>query len=56
MYMNIVYIAQWLFGGNSEILHCSDVSARRQKLCKPQNILCKHVSTFLPRNYDVISQ
>ena len=34
----IIFIAQWLFGGNSEILHCSDVFERRQKLCKPENI------------------
>ena len=29
--MNFIYIVQWLFGGNSEILHYSNVFARRQK-------------------------
>ena len=38
LYMNIIFIAHWLFGGNSEILHCSDAFARRQKLCKPVSI------------------
>ena len=36
--MNIIFIAQWLFGGNSEIFHCSDGFARRQKFRKPENI------------------
>ena len=30
--MNIIYIAQWLLGSNSEILHYSDVFERREKL------------------------
>ena len=38
LYMNIIYIVQWLFGGNSEIVHYSDVFARRQKLFKPESI------------------
>ena len=37
LYINIKFIAQWLAGGHSEILHRSDVNARRQKLCKPEN-------------------
>ena len=37
-YMNVVFIAQWLFGGNSESLQSSHVFARRQKLWKPQKI------------------
>ena len=38
LYMNIIFIVQWLFHGNSEILHCSNVFAHHQKLCKPENI------------------
>ena len=38
LHMNIIFIAQWLFGGNSEMLPCSNVFARRQKLYKPENI------------------
>ena len=37
LYMNI-FITQWLFGGNSEILHCFNVFAGRRKLCKPESI------------------
>ena len=33
-----MYIAQWLFGGNSDILQNSDVFAHRQKRCKQQSI------------------
>ena len=29
LYMNIIFIAQWLFADDSEILHCSNVFARR---------------------------
>ena len=53
--MNIIFIAQWLFGGNSKILHCSDVFARREKLYKPEKNF-KQTQLFLPRKYDVISQ
>ena len=35
--MNMVFIAGWLSGGNSEILQYSDVFTCRQKLCKPQS-------------------
>ena len=38
LYMIIIFIAQWLFGGNSEILHASDVFEHRHKLCKPESI------------------
>ena len=38
LYINIIFIAQWLSGGNSEILHCSDCFARHHKLCKPESI------------------
>ena len=38
LYIKIISIAQWLSGGNSEILHGSDVFARRQILCKPESI------------------
>ena len=38
LYLDIVFIPQWLFDGNSEILHYSDVFASRQNLCKPQSI------------------
>ena len=54
--MNIIFIAQWLFGGNSEILHCSDVFAHRMKLCKPENIFKQTRVIFLLQKYDVISQ
>ena len=55
--MNIIFIAQWLFSGNSEILHCSDVFERRQKLHKPENIFKANTcQLFLPRKYDIISQ
>ena len=33
-----MFIAQWLSGGNSEILHSSNVFARRHKLSKPEII------------------
>ena len=36
--MNTIFITQWLFCGNSEILHRSDVFAHRQKLCKLESI------------------
>ena len=38
LYMNIIFIEQWPFRGNSEIWLCSDVFACRQKLCKPDSI------------------
>ena len=38
LHMNIIFITQWLFGGNSESLHCSNVFASHQKLFKPENI------------------
>ena len=33
LYMNIMCIAQGLFGANFEILHCSHTLAQRQKFC-----------------------
>ena len=57
LYLNIVFIAQWLFDVNSKILHCCDVFARRQNLCKPQSIIKQtRVNFYLPGKYDVISQ
>ena len=57
LYINITFIAQWLSGGNSEMLHGSNVCARRHKLCKPGSIFKQtRVNFFLPRKYDVISQ
>ena len=56
LYMNIIFVAQWLLGGNSEIWNCSDVYARRQKLCKPESIFRQTCQLFLPQKYDVISQ
>ena len=50
--MNIIFIAQWLFRGYSEILHCSDAFARRQKFCKPESIFKQARVNFLPRKYD----
>ena len=41
LYMNIICIIQWLFGGNSEILHYSDVFVRRPKLFK-WGSTCQH--------------
>ena len=35
--MNIIFITQWLLGDYSDILHCSDLFARRQKLCYPES-------------------
>ena len=57
LYINTICIAQWLSGGNSEILHGYDVFARRQILCKPESIFQANTcQLFLPRKYDVISQ
>ena len=57
LYIDIIYIAQWLFGGNSEILHQSDVFLHAIRNFLIQKALSsKRVSTFLPRKYDVISQ
>ena len=51
LYMHIIFIAQWLFGGNSEILHRCDVFERRQKLCKPDSILKQtRVTVFYREN------
>ena len=58
LYVNIIFIAKWLFGGNSEILYCSDNFARRQKLWKPENIFQQTRQYFYCENiymYDVIS-
>ena len=60
LHMNIIFIAQWLFGGNSEILHCSNVFARRQKLCKPENIFKQTCVNFFTtkiwRHFPITSQ
>ena len=57
LYMNNIYIAQWLIGSTSDILHCSDVFARRQKLFKQESIFKQtHVNIFLPRKDNVISE
>ena len=44
--MNIIFIGQWLYGDNSEIFHCSDVFARRQKLYKQENFSSKHMLAY----------
>ena len=36
LYMNITYVAQWLFDANFDILHSSGAFARRHKHCKPE--------------------
>ena len=63
MIMNLLFIAQWLFGGNSETLHCSDVLAHCQILWRPQSIFkqthvnffyCKNMTSFL--NYVTATQ
>ena len=46
LYINIIFIAQWLFGGNSEILHDSDVVARHPKLWNPENFF-KQIRVYL---------
>ena len=56
LHMNIIFIAHWLSGGNSEILQYSDVFARNKKLYNPENIFNQPRVNFLPRKYDVISQ
>ena len=49
--MNIIFIAQWLFRGNSEIWLCSDVFTCRQKLCKKDSIFKQtHVNIFYREN------
>ena len=47
LYLNITFFAQWLFGVNSEILHCPYVFARCQKLCKPDYIFKQTRVDFL---------
>ena len=37
LYLKIICVAQWVFGANFEILHCSDVFARCQKLQTGKN-------------------
>ena len=49
LYINIIFIAQWLSGGNSEMVHSSDVSARLHKLCKPESIFKQTRVNFLYR-------
>ena len=54
LYINIIFIAQWLSGVNSEILHRSNVFAHCQKLClqtvrnfvNKKTFSSKHVSTL----------
>ena len=50
--MNIICIAQWLFGGNSGILHYSDVFARRQTSFNQGSIIFKQtlVNIFYREN------
>ena len=51
LYMNIIFIARWLFCGNSQIWLCSDVFACRQKLCKPDSIFKQtRVNFFYRKN------
>ena len=58
--MNITFIAQWLSGGNSEILHGSDVFARRHKLYKPESIFKQTRVNFFTakiwRQFSITSQ
>ena len=56
LYMNIKRNTQWLFGANLEILDCSADFTRCQKLFNKRALSNKHVSIFLPRKYNVISQ
>ena len=54
LYMNNIFIAQWLFVGNSEILHCSHVLHVTRNFVNQKTFSSKHVSTFLPQKYDGI--
>ena len=57
LYMNIICNAQWLFGANLEILHCSADFTLRQKIFKQENTFKQtRVDLLLSRKYDVISQ
>ena len=56
LYMNIIFIAQWLSGGNSEILHCSNICTCPRKLCKPESIFKQTRVNFFYRENDVISK
>ena len=47
LYMNIILLTQWLFSAYFDILHCSDVFPRRQKLCKPETIFMQTRVYFL---------
>ena len=49
LHKNIIFITQWLLGGNSESLNCSDVFARRQKLFKLENIFAHTRVNFFYR-------
>ena len=49
--MNFIFVVQWLSRCNSEILH-----SVKKFFLNSKAILSKHVSIFLPRKYDVISQ
>ena len=51
LHMNIIFIAKWLFGGNSESIHFSDVFECLQKLFKPENIFKQTRINFSFLNY-----
>ena len=53
--MTIIFVAQWLFGANFEILHCSDVFVCRQELCKAESIFIQTRVNFFYRD-NAISQ
>ena len=48
--MNITFIAQWLFVGNSENLHYSDVLHAVRNFVNQALFSSKHVSTFYREN------
>ena len=45
-YMNIIFIAQWLFGGNSEIYTFLMFMHAARSFVNQKAFSCKHVSTF----------
>ena len=50
MIMNIICNAQWLYGANFEILHCTDVFSERQKLLKQGSTFKQTHVIFFYRN------
>ena len=60
MYINIIFIAKWLYGADFQILHCSGAFGRRQKTFKPENTFKQtHVNFFTAKiwhHFSITSQ